>query len=118
MLEEIARLDFITSEFMSLAKPQAFSFRNKQLAPMIRNVAFLLQSQATIKGIEIKTDIEDSLPDVFCEEYQIKQVLINLVKNSIEAQTYGEIIISANHVGELIQIQIQDSGIGLSREQL
>ncbi|MEK1829989.1 hypothetical protein AAAC51_15590 [Priestia megaterium] len=86
---EIERIEMITNEFMSVAKPQAVTFQSIDLQLLIQQVILLLQPQATMKNIFIELNSYGEMPFVYCESNQMKQVFINILKNAIEAMPSG-----------------------------
>lgn len=119
MIDEINRINFIVSEFMVLSKPHMVQFSLTDLALSINNVITLLNTQAIIKNIVIKPEFVGERFLIKCEENQIKQVLANLIKNSIEAMPQGGIIhIKMEQQDGHLVISVTDSGVGISRENL
>jgi signal transduction histidine kinase len=119
MIDEINRINFIVSEFMVLSKPHIVQYALTDISQSIKNVITLLNTQAIINKIEIIPVFIGERFLIKCEENQIKQVIANLIKNSIEAMPQGGII----HVkmeqqdGNLV-VSVSDSGVGISRENL
>lgn len=89
MVSELERINFIVSEFLVFAKPQRVHFQPKDLHQMLKNTVALLNTKAIMSNVEIKDEIQELLPLVFCDENQIKQVFINVLNNSIEAMPEG-----------------------------
>ncbi|GGA53084.1 HAMP domain-containing sensor histidine kinase [Paenibacillus physcomitrellae] len=89
MLSELDRINLIVSEFLILAKPQASIFQNKDIRYVLGDVVSLLDSQAHLYGIEFVTDFAKEPIYVYCEENQLKQVFINILKNAMEAMPRG-----------------------------
>lgn len=120
MLSEIDRINVIVSEFMLLARPQDKEFERCDLISLLRHVVTLLKTQAILNDVMIRTHYEfDKLP-VTCEENQIKQVFVNIIKNAIEAMPSGGIVtvkVSKNDQNEAT-VSITDQGVGISEEQL
>ncbi|WP_034741203.1 PAS domain-containing sensor histidine kinase [Halalkalibacter wakoensis] len=119
MADEITRIEMITSELLVLAKPQAQYFQYEKIDKIIEDVVMLLSSQALMNNVEVITDIED-LPEVKCIGSQLKQVFINLIKNSIEAMSDGgSVTISAKkHGSKTILIKVVDQGNGIPEQFL
>lgn len=119
MIDEINRINFIVSEFMVLSKPHIVHFALTDISQSIKNVITLLNTQAIINNIEI---IPEFVGDEFlikCEENQIKQVIANLIKNSIEALPRGgKIQIRMEQQDNNLVISVIDNGVGISRENL
>lgn len=120
MISELDRINFIVSEFMVLAKPQANFFHYRNPRRIIEDIVMLLGPQATLNDIRMSTDFEEAIPEIKCEENQLKQVLINLLKNSMEAMPEGgDIRILLKNADESrVMIRIMDEGCGISEEQL
>ncbi|KZE55317.1 PAS domain-containing sensor histidine kinase [Brevibacillus parabrevis] len=120
MLSELDRINLIVSELLVLAKPQAVSFQQKDLSVMIHNVLSLLESQANLKNIQMYASTEKAMPPIACEENQIKQVLLNICKNAMEAlPDGGEIYVQSQRISEEhIQVSIQDNGCGIDPERI
>lgn len=119
MNDEINRINFIVSEFMVLSKPHIVNFSITDLSKIIGNVITLLNTQAIMKNIEICPQF---LGDSFllkCEENQIKQVLANIIKNSIEAMPEGgKIYILLEKKESYFVISIIDNGVGISEDTI
>ncbi|WP_176560207.1 PAS domain S-box protein [Brevibacillus dissolubilis] len=120
MLSELDRINFIVSELLVLAKPQASNFRDNDLGQLIHNVIMLVDTQAIMNNIQISTIMDSPHYMITCEANQIKQVLINLIKNAMEAMTEGgQLIIQTektenNHV----MLRIIDQGCGIPESLL
>jgi two-component system sporulation sensor kinase A len=116
MLKELDRINFIVSEFMLIAKPNQDDFQDKWIPGIIEDVVSLLESQAILSNVGIQIDNEtDAISTVLCDENQIKQVFINLLKNAIEAMSGGGTIhiIIRQFDSHQIRVRIVDHGIGI-----
>ncbi|MDE5414637.1 ATP-binding protein [Alkalihalobacterium chitinilyticum] len=119
MLSELARINKIISEFLLLAKPGVQKFENVKICYLIREVVTLLDTSAIMKSISITSEFSIDDTTVECDPDQIKQVLINLLKNSIEAMDDGgQIHIHVYEKDNMIYIQIKDTGNGIPQEVL
>ncbi|MGM8365049.1 ATP-binding protein [Virgibacillus sp. W0181] len=116
MIDEVEKMESVTSELLNISKPLTEDKQIETIGPMIEDVLLLLKSQATLKNVEFIFKANDSY-DVYCDRSQIKQVLINLVKNGIEASnSNGKITICVKGYGPHIAIDIIDEGIGIPDE--
>ncbi|WP_347552027.1 ATP-binding protein [Pseudalkalibacillus hwajinpoensis] len=119
MDSEFHRIEQIIDEFLILAKPQKTNFSSHGIDHILDEVIELLNGQANMKSIVLKKDYPATLPNVYCESNQIKQVFINLIKNAMEAITEdGEITVIAEEVEDMLRIKIKDNGIGIPHEEL
>lgn len=120
MLAELDRINFIVSEFLILSKPQLNHFQIKDLASILLEMLQLLETQANLNNIVIHTEIEPDLPKIKCEENQLKQVFINVLKNGMEAMPEGgDIRIQVKRVdANRVMIRFMDHGCGIPEEHL
>jgi two-component system, sporulation sensor kinase A len=118
LLSELDRIETITSEMLSLGKPQAIQLNHTNLRELIENTVELLSPQANMKDIQFIRSYDDADFFITCEKNQIKQVFLNLMKNAMEAMPKGgDIKISLRNgmAGDCI-IAIQDQGCGIPEE--
>ena len=116
MIDEIEKMEAITSEMLFISKPLTDYEDEESVIGMIEDVITLLRSQAKMKDIKIiqKNSIDSF---IYCDKSQVKQVLINLVKNAIEAMDEpGNIIITNETNDSFVEINIIDEGEGISEE--
>ncbi len=121
MLSELDRINLIVGEFLILAKPQAVHFQDRDIRFILGDVISLLDSQAHLHGVEFVLSASSDSAMVHCEENQLKQVFINLLKNGMEAMPNGgSIRIRLHHEEELnrVRIEIKDEGIGIPEEMM
>lgn len=94
-------------------KPQAFD-----LAKLISDVMTEIAPKASEKSIHLKI-VSTRLPLVFADPDKVHQVLLNLLGNALKfTPQNGEIIISFLFDGQLVETNIKDSGVGISRDDL
>ncbi|WP_198299703.1 ATP-binding protein [Tumebacillus avium] len=119
ILSELDRANLIVGEFLLLAKPQLAEFRPASLEQILLLIITLLEPEANLHDVRIRMRFEP-VPDVFIEENQIKQVLLNLLQNAIEAMPDGgELTIELASFGaDQIRLRLVDQGNGMSEEQL
>ncbi|MBU6141018.1 MAG: response regulator [Proteobacteria bacterium] len=91
---------------------------------LIEDVANLMSSSASNKGLEIITNIDDAIPSsLLGDSGRIRQVLTNLINNAIKFTYYGEIFIDIKLIKNqdglfLVSFEIMDSGIGIPKEKM
>ncbi|MEH7526327.1 EAL domain-containing protein [Bacillus sp. JJ1503] len=120
MLSEIHDIEKVIKEFLTLAKPQAIQTLETDINDLIQKVVTLISTQAILKNIKIVQKINPELPLIYCDNYQIKQLLINILQNSIQAvDNGGHITIRATWDGsEQIKIRVIDKGCGISKDRM
>jgi PAS domain S-box-containing protein len=121
ILSELDRINFIVSEFLVLAKPQAVQYQQADIRDILLHVGKLLESQASLDNVEIDMHLDSAQdPNIRCDLNQLKQVFINVMKNAMEAMPGGgKIKIELDSSSpSFVLIHIIDEGCGLSEEEL
>ena len=115
--DEIGRLNQLLQQFRALARRDKYEFRSIRAADLIEDVVTAEQPLAANLGIQIEREVEANLPPIQGDWDKLKQVLLNLIKNSMEAMpSGGKIKIAASAASGLVTIQIADSGAGIPRD--
>jgi len=136
ILKETGRLNVILTEFLQYAKIGETSLKKVELVSLVQEVIQLVRKhKAYRQGIEIKDDLRNPPLYVWGEENQIKQLLLNLLVNALEAmEEKGEKITISNQslnqieghyfegemdegIEEWVPLAIQDDGKGMNEEQ-
>ncbi len=92
------------------------------LEDVLDNVAALIGSKATDKGLELLFDIDPALPpDLRGDPLRVGQVIVNYANNAVKFTEEGQIVVRVRlerEIGDnvLIRCEVQDSGIGLTQE--
>lgn len=121
MLSELDRINYIVSELLIFAKPQADRFRLAPIADIIRDIVLLLDSQARMNNVRIETRFSEELPDIRCEVNQLKQVFLNVMKNGMEAMPDGGVLFVEAYRAprdEGVYVRVTDQGEGIPEENL
>jgi two-component system sporulation sensor kinase B len=118
VIEEIDRAQSIISDYLSLAKPQAEKLEKLDASSLSQKLANLINPYASLRSVQIAFEMEPSLWIVANGE-KLLQCLVNLTKNGIESMPDGGTLqIKGYKVNGTVRIEIRDSGIGMTHEQL
>lgn len=119
ILDEIERVNLIVEEFMLLAKPKTVKLEERNIVSIVKNTLSLLEFEARKRQIRLKFHSDADHILISCDENSLKQVFLNFIKNGIEAMPKGgDLIVKALILEDYVQIQIQDTGIGIPTDQL
>ncbi|MFS0774901.1 PAS domain S-box protein [Neobacillus sp. 3P2-tot-E-2] len=121
ILTEFNRIEEIIKEFLSLAKPQEIQPKLVNIPSLLKEIETLLESETLLNDVTLSFEMEPGLPLVMCDANQMKQVLINLCKNSFEAtdkKENGFVGVKAYIHQDHLIIQVRDNGNGISEERL
>jgi PAS domain S-box-containing protein len=124
ILQEIDRANDIIYEFLNSSKPTEPIKEKVQVASIVKEVSLLYESEALLNDCSIEViDIDQNIT-ISVDVKQIKQVLLNIVKNAMEElkrpelNKKGLIRISAFQSDDKVSITIEDNGGGISQEVL
>ena len=123
ILRETKRLDKIVNQIIDYARPRELVPGLVTFTDLVQEILKLLDLPISNKRIEVTCDVSSELPLVYADRDQLKQVLLNVVQNSIEAVAEGGTVhISAGtlpHDQEAdVVIRIRDNGCGIATDAL
>ncbi|MDA2141666.1 DUF3149 domain-containing protein [Bacillus cereus group sp. Bc256] len=114
--QEIERINEIVSEFLILGKPTAIIEQTYDVRTILNEVALIIQSEANLHNIVFHLHLPDRPVHIRCSKDHMKQVVLNITKNAIEAMTSGDtltIFVTNNETHA--QLQIIDTGKGIPK---
>ncbi|HEY2988155.1 MAG TPA: ATP-binding protein [Candidatus Binatia bacterium] len=119
MRGEVARLNSIVEEFLSLARPLELKPEEVRVEELLQETAALTRSDAASRKIEIAVAAASDLPAARVDRNYFKQVLLNLVLNGVQAMPDGgKIALEAKAAGGNLTIAVTDTGAGIPKEIL
>ncbi|PFL19764.1 two-component sensor histidine kinase [Bacillus cereus] len=120
MLQEIERINEFVSELMLLGKPKPTNYGWCNIEEILLYVVQLMESYATQYKVKFHLQVDGNLPVINGDDKQLKQVLLNIIKNGIESMPKGgDIQIFAyKKAGENLCISIEDQGFGIENEKI
>ncbi|MBP7737997.1 MAG: GAF domain-containing protein [Spirochaetes bacterium] len=117
ILKECERLEKTLSNVMDFSRPAKFIREFNNINEIIRDTVNLLKNLFQEKKVEIYLELAEEIPLVKSDFNQMKQVMLNLLQNSLDATpTGGRITVSSASDGAVIDITISDNGSGISDE--
>ncbi len=121
--EEATRLGNMVNDLRILSLADAgelpIQLQSSEPQRLIQEVASLYQFQAQRKNITFELDIDSQLPDIEVDPGRITQVLTNILDNALRhSPEGGRVILAAKRVGNRVELSVQDSGPGLSGNDL
>jgi len=114
---EVKRLESFLGELRDFLRPAQPSKQEIDLNQVIREVKALMEEAIQEKGIRLEDRLYPNLLPVEADPNQLKQVLLNLVKNALEAtEDQGAILMSSGADGGQVWFSVQDTGKGMSED--
>jgi signal transduction histidine kinase len=99
--------------------PQPTVMRSVQLVDIVPGVVSTYQPLAQEKGIQLGYTVPIGLPSVSCLESWLRQIVINLLHNSLKfTPTGGQVRVKVTLQGEYVQLAVSDTGIGIATSEL
>jgi signal transduction histidine kinase/putative methionine-R-sulfoxide reductase with GAF domain len=118
--EEILRINEIVDQFLRFAKPAPPLLVKAEIVTIIEETLQLLRPQIEKQGILVQKEFQP-LPPILMDREQMKQVILNLLLNGVQAMPKGGHLSLKGHIPEgdhWIKLLIQDSGIGIPSEDI
>lgn len=113
MLEELERANGIISEFLSLAGNKMANFQRININHIVNSIYPLLQADATVDDKEIRF-IPGTINEILLDEKEIRQLILNLVRNGLEAMSAGgRVTISTEQMYDKVRLSVRDEGPGI-----
>lgn len=113
MIEEIDRADSIIREYLSLSREKFANFKKCSLNYIIESLFPLIQANANSAKVFVNLNLTD-IPELLLDENEIRQLLLNLVRNGIEAMpSGGTLAISTFLENNMAVMTISDQGTGI-----
>lgn len=120
---ESDRLTHMVDELLDFSKLDngriAIHLTTVDLTVLLQHIGRQLTPRATRQGILLEVKIEENLPVIQADENRVKQVMINLIDNSLKfTSSSGRILITAHPVQGKVVITIEDTGSGIAEADL
>jgi len=122
--EDVSRIERLIQEILDYARYMEPKFTQEDVNDVVASCLYFVEVKADSKGIRIEKELADDLPAIWLDRQQIKQVLLNLLLNAMEAMGGGGRLRMRTHrltkaTGEAwIQIEVADSGSGIAAVDL
>ncbi len=116
---EINRLDYIITQFLQAIRPTPPQFRPASLNDVVEKTVELLRPELENRGLSVKEKLGRGVPQVPLDAAQLQQVLVNLIKNAMQAMTRGGTLTLQTGQGtEGVWVSVTDTGGGIPEEQI
>lgn len=117
--KEVQRLNRLLTNLLDFARPRKPEFQAAHPERLIDATIALVGHSAEQKGIRIRKEISPDVPSFECDPEQIKQVVLNLAINAMQAMNgAGEIVFGSRQQDSSVWISVRDQGAGVGDEDL
>src|ERR1022692_2982665 len=116
---EIHRLDYIVTQFLQAIRPVPPQLKPGSLNEVVEKTLELLRPELDNRGLNVKTKFAARLPMSPIDATQIQQVLVNLIKNAMQAMTKGgTLTLQTGEGSDGVWVSVADTGGGIPQEQI
>ena len=116
--EEISRLNKLAKDCLTFSKSGDLDRTEEDMGQILGQLISLITPHADLNGVNIYLTMSGSCPQVLVDKDKIKQALMNIILNAIEAMTDGgDIAINVSKKDCYLNISIKDTGPGIPDEQ-
>ena len=117
------RLTKLITDLLDLSKIESgklnLTLKPCAIKPVVQRVVSGLEMRAKAKALAINVDIPKGISNILSDERRIAQILLNLIDNAIKyTENKGLITISAKEKDEFVQIDVSDTGVGISEKDI
>lgn len=123
--DDLARIERLIEEILDYARYMKPKFSLESLNEIVASCLHFIDVKAAALGVTIEKQLEEPLDRIMVDRQQMKQVLMNLILNAMDAMkaTGGRLTVVTRHLTRLdgtqwIQIEVSDTGCGIAPEDL
>ncbi len=117
IVSEVRRLEKLVDEVLGYSRVSRPEYRTTDVNALIRSVMMTLQDELRKDTVDVHLDLHPGLPVAEADEAQLRQALVNLVINAIDAMPSGGLLtLSTKCDGRYFEIGVADTGTGINEE--
>ncbi|WP_274365651.1 ATP-binding protein [Paenibacillus thermotolerans] len=118
IMSEITRVSELTAEFLQFSKPQATKMKTEAVQKCIHRAVAITENEVSRNGHQLVLEMQEEPPlPVKVDRDKITQVLVNLIKNAVEAMPeVGKLTVRAYEHEQSAIVEVEDSGIGMTED--
>ncbi len=116
---ESARCGQILRNLLSFARQSSFRKTSFDLGALLDEIVLLVGNRMELQSITFERQIDNTLPAIYSDRDQVKQALLNLMLNAVEALPSGGLIrvtAGMHKRGKYVTIRVSDTGAGIPKE--
>ena len=119
LVDEIDRINSICNELLLEAKQTEVIFANKHINTVMKEVIQLISTEASLQNTQLNL-VEQGQFQTYCNDSQLKQVFINILKNAMESiTTQGEVNVTIyDKNDDYFAVRFDDNGCGIDEERI
>ena len=116
-LSETQRLAEMLRNMLSFSKPEEERRKPTKINELVEGILLVMEKQMKESNVKVETYFDEGIPEVMASTNQMRQVMLNLIKNAKEAMPKGgTLTVRTSREDNKVLIHIQDTGIGIPEE--
>ena len=116
-LSETQRLAEMLRNMLSFSKPEEEKRRPVKINELVEGILLVMEKQMREANITVVTSFDDAIPEVMASTNQMRQVMLNIIKNAKEAMPKGgTLTVRTARENNHVVIHVQDTGTGIPEE--
>jgi two-component system sensor histidine kinase HydH len=117
VIQETARLESMVKEMLDFGKPLQLKPSKTDFNELVLESIKVAQPMAKKNGVKLESDLEPSLPSVLLDAPRVKQVILNLITNAVQASPTGEhVLVRSRMENPWVIMEVVDCGCGITKE--
>jgi two-component system sensor histidine kinase HydH len=117
VIQETVRLESMVKEMLDFGRPLALQVAKTNLNDLVLEVTNTAQGMAKNAKVELETDLDPSLPFLMLDAPRVKQILLNLIMNALQASPPGERVWVRTRIGKReVVLEVSDCGHGIKEK--
>lgn len=117
ILDQVGTLDALTEEYLQFARFPKPHFEEESINHLVHELAEFVRPVAARQGLTVRVETDPAVPAMEIDRGLLRQAILNLVKNGMEAlSSGGEITISSHSLGETVEVSVSDTGGGIAED--
>jgi signal transduction histidine kinase len=114
VMREVDRLCVLLDEFRALALPQNLDLQSTDIKKVVEEVLAIQMRVYAAAACSVRLEFENDLPPVMAHADKVKQVVLNLCNNAVEAMPDGgDLTVKGYHLAQMVVLEIRDTGTGI-----
>jgi C4-dicarboxylate-specific signal transduction histidine kinase len=122
MMEASGRANEVVDSIRGLFKTNALQMTSIEINRLVRQVLQMVENDLHVQGVTVSTEFQGGLPQIMADRTLLQQVILNLIKNAIEAMATGPTavktlrLVTTQNANSVVSLSVQDSGPGITPE--
>jgi signal transduction histidine kinase len=115
--DQVRTLDALTEEYLAFARFPRPHFEEESVNDLVTELADFIRPVAMRQGLTLRVQTDPEVPPMEIDRPLLRQAVLNLVKNGLEALSHGgELTLASRRDGDTVEISVTDNGAGIPEE--